>query len=136
MSDEGYKIPNLKWDVPKSEIPVKEEDILKKAEVRKPNWDGKKRVELSIGKKTEIVITIVLAIGIWGLGIIYVPLVRMFIVGAGSIGLGYLIRNKVHKPISTPLAYLVLLFLGAGYLLVGIVVLQWASWYMGFRRGY
>ena len=102
-------------------------------DIKGGNWDGKKWGELSTGNKIEALITIVLAIGIWVFGIIYVPLARMLVAGVGCIGLGHLILNKFPKSV---LAIPAVLFLGAGYLLAGIAVIRWASWYMGFRIGY
>ena len=101
----------------------------------KMSWDGKEWVELSIGKKTELVITIILAIGIWVLGIIYSPLARMLIAGAGLIGLGLLIA-KIRQPTPTVLAYLCFALWGVGGLLLLIAIIKWANWYMGFRIGY
>jgi hypothetical protein len=93
------------------------------------NWDGKEWAELSTGKKTGVVITIISAIGIWVLGIIYSLLARMLIAGAGLIALGLLIA-KIRQPTPTVLAYLCCALWGVGGLLLLIAIIKW------FMMGY
>jgi hypothetical protein len=84
---------------------------------------------------TEIVVTLIICVGVWIFAIIYSPLARMLVAGAGLIGLGFLL-TKIRQPTPKILAWTTLTLWGAGGLLVGIAVIQWAIWYMGFRVGY
>ena len=101
----------------------------KEGKCEKMNWDGKEWAELSTGKKTGVVITIISAIGIWVLGIIYSLLARMLIAGAGLIALRLLIA-KIRQPTPTVLAYLCCALWGVGGLLLLIAIIKW------FMMGY
>jgi hypothetical protein len=92
----------------------------------------------SVGQEIEGIIVAIVCIAIWVFGLIYSPWVRMLVVGGGLIGLGFLLAEIFKESSSKPkvIAYLALAMWGVGGLLVGIVIIQWASWYIGFRVGY